>query len=485
MVKTNLANGRRGLWRCEHASRFSVIIDAERYFEVARAALLQARSRIMLVGWDFDARIVLSGDERGEGEPATVGEFLYWLVERTPGLEVYLLRWDVGAIKSLFRGTTMLTVLKWMRHPRIHTKLDGHHPTGSSHHQKIVAIDDCFAFCGGIDMTGERWDTRAHRDDEPGRHTPRGKRYKPWHDATTAMSGPAAAALGELCRDRWHRATGEQLEPVTTAAADCWPDNLVPDLRDTRIGIARTVPNMPDQPPVDEIERLFIHQIGQARRSVYIESQYFASRRIAEAIARRLQEPDGPEFVIINPLTAEGWLQPLAMDSARARLMKSLGALDRHDRLAMYHPFTSGGEPIYVHAKIMVVDDRAVRVGSANINNRSMKLDTECDVSVEAETGEPERIAELASALRDGLLAEHLGCDIADVRSAIGRSEGLIAAIEALRGHGKTLRPYERPELPTTVTWLADHELLDPEGPDEMFEPLSARGLFRGRLRLR
>ena len=141
------------VWRREQADKVAVLIDAESYFGVAREAFLQARKRIMLVGWDFDTRIRLSGDERLLGEPATIGEFLYWVVERTPELELYLLRWDIGALKALFRGSTVFTVLKWMRHPRIHTKLDGHHSTGGSHHQKIVSIDDCLAFCGGIDIT--------------------------------------------------------------------------------------------------------------------------------------------------------------------------------------------------------------------------------------------------------------------------------------------------------------------------------------------
>ena len=94
-------------------------------------------------------------------------------------------------------------------------KLDGAHPPGASHHQKIVVIDDSLAFCGGIDMTGDRWDTREHRDDEPRRITPGGAPYAPWHDATTAIEGPAAAALGELARDRWRRAGGAALAPVT------------------------------------------------------------------------------------------------------------------------------------------------------------------------------------------------------------------------------------------------------------------------------
>ncbi len=468
------------LWRSEAAERFSVIVDAERYFEVARVALLQARSRIMLVGWDFDARIRLSGDERGEDEPETVGEFLYWLVERTPALELYLLRWDVGAFKAIFRGSTVLTVLKWMRHPRIHTKLDGHHPTGGSHHQKVISIDDCFAFCGGIDMTSERWDTREHRDDEPGRLTPTGRAYKPWHDATTAISGQAAGALAAMCRHRWFSATGETLSPVTRKER-CWPDNLPVDLEGVEVSIARTIPEMPKQEAIHEIERLFLRQIAQARRSVYIESQYFASRKIAEAIARRLQEADGPEFVIINPTTAEGWLQAVAMDTARARLMKALQQVDRYRRLAMYHPFTAGGEPVYVHAKIMVVDGTSIRVGSANFNNRSMRLDSECDILVSG-SGEDE-IGAAAVALRDGLIGEHLGIGAAEVGGAIGRL-GIIAAIETLRGKGRSLRPYQLPEVGEVPKWMADNELLDPEGPDEMFEPLADRGLFRRRGRL-
>ena len=162
----------------------------------------------MLVGWDFDARIRMTNEDRLPDEPESVGEFLYWLIERTPGLELYLLRWDVGALKTLGRGSTMLTALKWMHRPRIHTKLDGAHPPGGSHHQKIVSIDDRFAVCGGIDMTGDRWDTRAHRDDDPGRHRPGGQPYTPWHDATSALSGAAAGLLAELCRERWKRATG-------------------------------------------------------------------------------------------------------------------------------------------------------------------------------------------------------------------------------------------------------------------------------------
>jgi hypothetical protein len=110
-------------WRREKASRASLVVDAADYFEAARLAMLKARRRIMLIGWDFDARIHLS-DQRLPGEPRTLGEFILWLVEKNPALEIYLLRWNIGALRTLFRGTTIFTVLRWMAHPRIHTRLD-------------------------------------------------------------------------------------------------------------------------------------------------------------------------------------------------------------------------------------------------------------------------------------------------------------------------------------------------------------------------
>jgi phosphatidylserine/phosphatidylglycerophosphate/cardiolipin synthase-like enzyme len=465
-------------WRIERADRMAVIVDADDYFRLARDALLRAERRIMLVGWDFDARIHLTNAERLPGEPESVGDFLYWIVERRPELDLYLLRWDVGAIKTLGRGSTAFTVLKWMRHPRIHTKLDGAHPPGGSHHQKIVSIDDRFAFCGGIDMTSDRWDSRGHHDDDPGRLRPGGKPYGPWHDATSALSGPAAAALAKGCRDRWQRATGDELVPVTEGG-DAWPDALEPQFHDVGVGIARTLPVLDDTPGIHEIEALFVTQIAAAKRTIYMESQYFASRKVAEAIAHRLDEGDGPEIVIVNPVTAQGWLEPVAMDSARGRLMEALRRRDKHGRLRMYHPVTKAGEAIYVHAKITFIDDCQLRIGSANLNNRSMRLDSECDVIVDADDGGNKVVTTAIAELRDNLLAEHLGVEAAVVTATLAETGSLIATVERLRGEERTLVPYEDPDLSAVETWLADHEVLDPEGPDEMFEALSARGLFR------
>ena len=106
-----------------------------------------------------------------------------------------------------------------------------------------------------------------------------------------------------------------------TGSYECWPETLPVQFENVDVAIARTAPEMDDQDGLTEIEQLYLNQIALAKRHVYAESQYFASRRIAEAIAKRLAEPDGPEFVIINPQQADGWLESQAMDSARARLV--------------------------------------------------------------------------------------------------------------------------------------------------------------------
>ena len=133
---------------------------------------------------------------------------------------------------------------------------------------------------------------------------------------------------------------------------------------------------------IREIEALYVDMIRSAKRFVYAENQYFASRIVAKAIAERLQEPDPPEFVIVNPHSADGWLEDKVMSTARAELLDVVRKCDRHGRFRIFYPVTEGREDIYVHSKITIVDDRLLRVGSANLNNRSMGLDSECDLLI-------------------------------------------------------------------------------------------------------
>ena len=467
-------------WRIERGSRIAVIIDAADYFRVARDAMLQAREQIMLVGWDVDPRILLD-PEAGDGEaPNCLADFIPWLARRRPELRINLLIWNMGFLKLLTRGLSIFTLARWKmaRHVRIH--FDSSHPFGATHHQKILVIDDSIALCGGIDMTSDRWDTPEHRDPDLRRKRPSGISYMPWHDTAGMIEGAPAVALGELARERWGRATNFEL-PVPTPHVVCWPDHLEPLHTDRAVAIARTVPRSDGIDEVREIEQLYIDMIERAERFIYADNQYFASRRIAEALAQRLAEKDGPEIVIVNPISADGWLQEAAMGSARAALFFPLAEIDRHDRFQIYTPVTTAGNPIYVHSKLMIVDDRILRVGSSNMNNRSMGLDSECDIAITA----PDGIAPdpAIRQLRERLMAEHLGTTADVIARAFDSTGSLIGTVECLRGAGKTLEPFEPGPWSDTTLAIGASELLDPESVDERWEPLSNRGLFRGFLR--
>ncbi|MBA2388670.1 MAG: hypothetical protein H0V67_00285 [Geodermatophilaceae bacterium] len=149
----------RNCWRIERAERAAVVVDAADYFKLARKAMLEAKSQILLVGWDFDTRIILDSDAK-DGAPIKLGPLLSWLAKHRPHVSINILKWDLGAPKLLGRGTTVLRLIRWAMTRQITFKLDGAHATGASHHQKIVVVDDRLAFCGGIDMTASRWDTR-------------------------------------------------------------------------------------------------------------------------------------------------------------------------------------------------------------------------------------------------------------------------------------------------------------------------------------
>ena len=455
----------RNCWRIERAERLALIVDAADYFRHVKSAMLKAQHRIMLIGWDFDTRIKLEPEKQTLEGPNTLGEFLSWLPKHREHLNVYVLKWDLGMIQALGRGMTPLFVVDWITDKRLHLKLDHAHPVGAAHHQKIVVIDDALAFCGGIDMTTDRWDTPEHLDDNPLRRKPSGRNYGPWHDATTAVDGDAARAIADLARERWLRATGKELSALPRKS-DLWPDNLIPIMEHVEVAIARTLPELDDQREVREIESLYLDAIGRAERTIYIETQYLASRKIADAMARRLREPHGPEIILVLPKTTEGWLEHKAMDGARYKLLQELWKADKDKRLGVYYPVTAGGQPIYVHAKILTMDDEVLRVGSSNLNNRSMSFDTECDLVVEAVGYSPEqkKLRDTIAGVRQNLICEHLGVKQQVFSAALIENSGsLLKAIDALRNSGRTLKPFDRATIQSDESVLAENDLLDPE----------------------
>lgn len=467
----------RNCWRIARADRAAVIVDACDYFHVARQAMEKARHRILLIGWDFDARIQLERTEDGR-QGQTLGAFLLEVVQRRPEIAIDILKWDVGALRQFGRVASLLMLGRWAMTPQIRLRFDGAHPTGGSHHQKIVVIDGSFAVCGGIDMTGDRRDTSVHRDDDPCRRRPAGQPHGAWHDVTMVVDGAAARALAELAHDRWQVATGDDL-PVIAQDNDPWPDDLVPQFRDVDLAISRTRAEYGELAEVREIEALWLDLIADAKRFLYIENQYFTNGKLAAAIARRMQEPHPPEIVMINPIRADGWLEQKAMDRARERLVRAIEAIDTSGRFRIYTPKTRGGDDIHVHAKVMIVDDRVLRIGSSNMNNRSLGLDSECDLALDCRLPGNADCAATIAAIRTRLLAEHLGIAEAAVTAKLDETASLIETIEALRGHGKTLAPLILEDPGAVEALIAENASRDSEQPEELFEAPARRGLFR------
>ena len=475
------------VWRYARASRVHVVVDAAPYFALMQQAFMRARQRIMMIGWDFDTRILLGQGRRWWNrpdklsQPARLGPFMLWLCKRTRGLEVRVLKWNFGALKFVFRGSMILDLWRWWRSPAIDFKFDSAHPLGCSHHQKIVVIDDRFAVCGGIDMTAGRWDTPEHKEHDLRRRLPFSPRlFGPWHDLTLMVEGEAAVALGDLGRERWAQAGGKAMEPCKLQVSSPWPSALKADFNDVEVGIARTRSHWNNVNEVREIEALFLEHIARARHFIYAESQYFASRKIAEAIAKRVAEPDPPEIVLINPISAEGWLEEVAMDGARVRLAHAIKDVDHRSRFGIFIPYNAAGTPIYVHSKTMIVDDEVLRVGSANMNNRSLGLDSECDMFIDSARPGNGHARHGITKLRHALLAEHLGLPRREVEAALERDPSMFALINNAPRKGKYLEPFALRPLSETERAVADKALLDPERPEELFEPFSKRqGLFR------
>lgn len=447
------------------ANRVGLLVDGDEYFRAFVRAAEQATHHIAILAWDFNSTTRLHFDEGAHVPPARLGDFLDWLVRRRRGLHVYVLDWDYPVVFGADREFRPLYGFGWRPHRHVHLAYDNTHPLTGSHHQKIVVIDDSLAFIGGFDLTVRRWDTSMHAADEA-RRCCADAPYPPFHDLMMAVDGDAARELGTLVRSRWLAATGRRLLPPSSSTPPApWPAAIPVDFREIDVAFARTLPELPDRPGVAEVEALFLDMIAAARRCLYIENQYFTAYRVGEALAARLGEPDGPEIVVVVRLFSHGWLEERTMHVLRTRLVQRLRAADRYGRFHIYYPHIDGLADrtcIDLHSKLMIVDDEILRIGSANLCNRSMGTDSECDAAIEAR-GAPEISATIRS-FQYRLLAEHLDVDAEIVAAAIDRHGSVHAAIEALAGRSRTLRALEQlPEWPETMIELAS--VGDPERP--------------------
>lgn len=372
----------RNCWRVETADRFAVLMENAAYFDALRSALGKARRSIVILGWQFDPRTRLDPQSSHDDHQAQIGHQLRMLVKAHPNLDVRLLIWKSPLLIAASQGFYPHKAQVWFRKRLVEFRLDPPPTFGACHHQKVIIIDDALAFCGGGDISTDRWDSEEHLDGDPRRCQPSGLIPPPRHEVMAVMDGAAARALGDLARERWFRSTGERTIP-DEADSDAWPDGLEPDLLGTPVAIARTEPAAAGRAEVRENEALHLDAIRRAKRLIYMENQYFTSPAIAEALAARLGDPDGPEIVLVSTGTSPSWFDRITMDTARSEVLFRLEQADRHNRFFAFTPHTRKGERIIVHAKVSIYDDAVLRIGSTNLNNRSFGFDTECDIAAE------------------------------------------------------------------------------------------------------
>jgi phosphatidylserine/phosphatidylglycerophosphate/cardiolipin synthase-like enzyme len=477
-------------WRRETSARAALIVDMAEYFDAAMAAMRKAKHSIHLLNWAFEPQTLFHPKPGCTGpEDDRIANFLKRLANENPNLDVRILCWRSALPVAATQNWFPLADRKTFAGSNVKFVLDGKLPMGASHHQKAIIIDDAIGFCGGGDIGPDRWDTHLHLDDDPRRaktkhaHGNSENDFDSRHEVMGVVEGAPARALGLLFRERWARCTGET-PPDTPKVRPAWPAQVKAQFNAVEVALSRTHGAWKHHPEVREVERLHLESIAQAKRCIYMENQYFTSPLIAAALARRLEERDGPEVVLIGTEHSPSFFDQATMDRTRVKFIETLKRADKHGRFQAYSPVTTLGRIIIVHAKLTIIDDQLLRIGSANINNRSMGFDTECDLSFEA--AGPARTGNKAeiTRLRTRLLAHWLGCDETVVETAIRNAGGVGAALEVLRNAGYArLRPIALKPVTGAAAVIAAFHLGDPFTPADGWRPWRRKAASRNAAR--
>ena len=385
---------------------------------------------------------------------------------------------------------------------------------GGSHHQKMVVIRHAqepqgdIAFIGGIDLCHSRRDEEMHHGDRQRQtmapvYGPR----PPWHDAQLAVQGPAVGDLEFSFRERWddpgplsrdplgivhdllrhaHRKAGI-LPPMPADPAPCGTQALQ---------VLRTYARRRRGYPFAlqgerSVARAFRKAITRARRLIYIEDQFVWSSEVANVIANALKANPSLQLIVVLPRYFD---QAATLTLRPNQVGRELAVHVLHEaapgRVAIYDIENSDGVPVYVHAKITVIDDVWASVGSDNYNRRSWSHDSEISCAVidterdEREPVDPAGLGDgarkFARDLRLQLWREHLGradgddADLIDPVQAVAKFRETAVALDRWQVggmHGERPPGYVRPHpriQPSTMTrlWAEPiyRRIYDPDG---------------------
>jgi phosphatidylserine/phosphatidylglycerophosphate/cardiolipin synthase-like enzyme len=375
--------------------RLEVLVDGATALPAIAEALRGARSHVHITGWHLAPHFELV---RGD-HPTVIGALLAELAER---IDVRVMVW-AGAPVPLFHPTRKeveADVETLIRDTNIQCRRDPREHPVHCHHEKTIVVDDEVAFVNGIDMTdlaGDRFDASDHE----------ARRRLGWHDVGTRLTGPAVADVADHFAMRWREVTGETLPPPVR------PAPLEGEGTST-VQVVRTVAeDMYDSVPHGDfrIMETYVRALRSAQRFIYLENQFLWSPEIVDLLVDKLERPPTPDFrlVVLLPAKANN-----GADDTRGQLAVLAEADDTGNPhfLATTIRSLSGhrDDPLYVHAKVGIVDDRWMTIGSANLNSHSLLNDTEMNVVTDD--------AALARATRERLWSEHLQLPAAEIADA-------------------------------------------------------------------
>jgi phosphatidylserine/phosphatidylglycerophosphate/cardiolipin synthase-like enzyme len=370
---------------------------------------------------------------------------------------------------------------------------------GGSHHQKLVVVrhrdrpELDVAFVGGIDLCHSRRDDRDHDgDDQPDDMADAYGETPPWHDVQVAVRGPAVGDVELSFRERWSDPAKLSHNPFRLARGVVSGENMEGDRSPAQlpdplprggqtVQVLRTYPHRWRSYPFAgngerSIARAYTKALGQARSLIYLEDQYLWSIEIAQIFAAALRRAPELRLIAVVPMYPDsdgivGRAQVIGREYAM-RLLREAGG----DRVSVYAVENRRGIPVYVHAKVCIIDDVWSCVGSDNLNLRSWTHDSEISCAVMDDDGG----TGFGQRLRLQLNREHLdraAGDDADLRDA----EGLYAAyrktaetLDAWHDGGTgtprppgRLRTYTAPTVGGLQALLAKpvyHLICDPDG---------------------
>ena len=365
--------------------RMEVLVDGATALPAIAQALRAARSHVHVTGWHLASHFELV---RGE-HPIAIGPLLAELAER---IDVRVMVW-AGSPVPLFHPTrkeVAAAVEQLTRDTRIQAYRDPREHPVHCHHEKTLVIDDEVAFVNGIDLTdqaGDRFDSSDHA----------ARRKLGWHDVGTRIEGPAVADVANHFAMRWREVSGETLPPPVVQPP-------VADEHASTVQVVRTVAeDMYDAVPKGDfrIMESYVRAIRSAQDYIYLENQFLWSPEVVGELVAKLEDPPSPDFrlVVLLPARANN-----GQDDTRGQLavLADADGTDNPHFLAATIRSRTGGrdDALYVHAKVGIVDDRWLTIGSANLNAHALFNDTEMNVVTDD--------AVLARATRERLWAEHL-----------------------------------------------------------------------------